>query len=498
VSHLHHKVSALIDGELSPNARTRALAHARGCAQCRQEIAETLEVKRRVNRLAPVEVSADLVDVVGSITVPPQPVPTGSRPTLLSRVFAGAGSLSAVVIALAYVVGAPQTSEAKPVNPPVEEFAAEFADGAGQMPLADPGVGVLDADRVSGDIRSPLAISPGTGASTRTGPTSGSNVALGAPAVWESGDDHAAVVELGRALDAPAQVGYVGALVIQSFVRGRVDSTRLVVQHVPEQGTEFYLLRHNGRVRSATFVADPAGAKNRSDMESLEALDSAYDLGFDGQQAVDGRMATVVTASLHGQVSARFWIDVATGVLLQRELYADGQLVRRSTFTIFHRTRHGFIPHLSPEPPSPPTTAVSMSFAPALNDKGWACPERLNAHFQLAFLNQVEADGAVMRVEYTDGLSRLSVFEERGSLDASSLAGFRSVTYGGHLVYVKPGLPMLAVWESDGTVFTAVTDAPQQMVGNLISRLPHVNEAPAPGVTSRIGHGLSRLASALS
>jgi hypothetical protein len=103
-----------------------------------------------------------------------------------------------------------------------------------------------------------------------------------------------------------------------------------------------------------------------------------------------------------------------------------------------------------------------------------------------------------MRVEYTDGLSRLSVFEERGSLDSSSLAGFRSVMYGGHLVYIKPGLPMVAVWESEGTVFTAVTDAPQQMAGNLISRLPHVDETPAPGVTSRIGHGLTRLASALS
>jgi len=44
VSHLHHKVSALIDGELSANARTRALAHARTCAQCRREIAETLDI----------------------------------------------------------------------------------------------------------------------------------------------------------------------------------------------------------------------------------------------------------------------------------------------------------------------------------------------------------------------------------------------------------------------------------------------------------------------
>jgi anti-sigma factor RsiW len=100
VSHLHHKVSALIDGELSLHARARALSHARGCPQCRQEIAETLEVKQRVTELAPAEVSADLLDVLAS-AVPPRVVPCpAGGPPLLRRVFVGVGSMSAVVIAL--------------------------------------------------------------------------------------------------------------------------------------------------------------------------------------------------------------------------------------------------------------------------------------------------------------------------------------------------------------------------------------------------------------
>jgi putative zinc finger protein len=499
VSHLHHKVSALIDGELSPNARTRALAHARSCSQCRQEIAETLEVKRRVNRLAAVAVSADLFDVVGSITLPPEPMTTGPRSPVVRRVFAGVGALSAVVIAVAYVVGAPQASQAKPVNPPVEEFAAEFAESTGQQPLSDPAVGVLDADRLSGDISRPLAIPSRTRPPAGAGPATGSAVPVGAPVpAQDRGDTMAAVRQLGRALGAPARVGYVGALVIQSFVRGQVESARVAVRHVPGQGTQFDVLKANGGVRSASFVADSADAPDAAHLDSLDALGSAYDLSLDGRQSVDGRLATVVTASQQGQVRARFWIDVATGVLLQRDLYTEGRLVRRSTLTTFHPTRHAFMLHLSPELPAPPTTPVSMTVATALNDKGWACPQHLGDHFQLSLLNQVDAGGGVMRAEYTDGLSRMSVFEERGSLDTSALHDFRSVVLGGHQVYVKASLPMVAVWESAGTVFTAVTDAPQQMVGSLISRLPHVPEPPDAGVTSRIGHGLSRLASALT
>ena len=116
VSHLHHKVSALIDGELSPHARSRALpmpAPARSAAGDR----ETLEVKRRVTKLAPVEVSDDLLEVVVVDHSPAAaaPAPT-SRPARLRRVVVGAGSMSAVVIVLAYVVG--RGSRGKPGEAP--------------------------------------------------------------------------------------------------------------------------------------------------------------------------------------------------------------------------------------------------------------------------------------------------------------------------------------------------------------------------------------------
>lgn len=498
MSHLHHKVSALIDGELSPNARTRALAHARGCAQCRQEIAETLEVKRRVNKMAPVEASADLLDVVGSITMPPlaAPAPSGQR-TLLRRAVAGAGSLSAVVIALAYVVGAPQASQAKVVSPPVEEFAAEFADSTGLAPLSDPAVGGLDADPASSatPVTSPVDTKISTWSSAVGGLARDGGRAV---STWQTGDDPSAVVELARALEAPEQLGYVGVLVIRSVSLGDTASFRVEVQHVPGQGTRFDVLRQNGDVRGESFITEPRVAAHEPAGDPLDKLASAYDLYVEGRQEIGGRAATVVSASQHDQVTARFWIDVRTGLLLQRALYVDGQLVRWSGYSSIDVNRHGFMPHLPPELATPQTTALSKAAAPALNDLGWTCPQWLTQRFRLSLLHQVDTDGGVMRADYTDGLSNISVFEERGSLDTSSLGDFHGVMVGGNLVYVKAGLPMLAVWESGGTVFTVVTDAPRPMADALISRLPHRAAEGETGLASRVGHGLSRLVSAVS
>ena len=60
MSHLHHKVSALIDGELQGSARRRALAHVRSCADCRREVEQTCALKQRLLGLPPAEPSADL------------------------------------------------------------------------------------------------------------------------------------------------------------------------------------------------------------------------------------------------------------------------------------------------------------------------------------------------------------------------------------------------------------------------------------------------------
>lgn len=59
--HLHDRVTALVDGELSPGARSRALGHLRHCEPCRAAV-DAERATRQVMAQAPaVEPSSDLV-----------------------------------------------------------------------------------------------------------------------------------------------------------------------------------------------------------------------------------------------------------------------------------------------------------------------------------------------------------------------------------------------------------------------------------------------------
>lgn len=498
MTHLHQKISALIDGELSPGARMRALAHARSCQQCRREIVETLEVKQRVTRLAPIEVSADLVHVVSSLTRPMAVTGRATRFMRVRRVVVGIGSVSAAVVALAYVVGAPQATQARLVSPPVEEFAAEFADSTGLAPLSDPAVGGLGAELGPGDFRiassvarlpQELPLASGGPTKSRRAPESTST---------EAPDESAAVAWLRRAVAAPGRVGFEGARVISSFSTAGVESFRLQVSHVPGQGTRFDVLSEDGQIGAESFVDETGTPADGLREDPVELLSTAYDLAVDGVGRVDGRRCTTISASRDGEVRARYWIDDATGLLLRRTLYVERRLVRWSGYTSIEMRPDGFMEHLPPELHASAYSALSTSVAAALDDKGWTCPAWLTDHYHLSLLHQVDGRAGVVHAAYTDGVSTISVFEERGSLDSSSLSGFSEIQVGGHPIYVKSGLPMTAVWESHGIVFTAVTDAPAQLAERLVASLPHDDTEHSGGVTTRIGTGLSRLASALT
>jgi anti-sigma factor RsiW len=51
MSHLGDRISALVDGELSPAERDRAHAHLAGCAACRAEANQLRALKKRMRGL---------------------------------------------------------------------------------------------------------------------------------------------------------------------------------------------------------------------------------------------------------------------------------------------------------------------------------------------------------------------------------------------------------------------------------------------------------------
>ncbi len=487
MSHLHHKISALVDGELHGSARRRAVDHTRHCADCRHELEATLALKRRMAGLSATEPPPDLFASLDGLPRRRLGECSTSAPhraklaPVVRKVLVGAGSLSVVVLSLAYVVGAPGETPAERVTPPVDEYTAEFAGDTGLAPLADPAVGALP-----GDIRPVAQVVSQGGAET---------VPTSSPISLSTGDDLDAVHALERAVSAPDRVAYEGIRQVQTFDTQPAATLRLEVQHVPGQGTSFDVANGSWHDSTATFVAQREAAAPASlSSAPLDLLLDAYDLSVVSSATILGRSATVIAASRDGVASAEFWVDDQTGLLLRRETYDAGRITRSSGFTELRVTRGAFLRHLPPELEVPPATTLAMTSAPVLNDDGWTCPGALKADFTLTRLDSLQTAGDVMRASYSDGLSSLSLFEQRGRLDASALNGFTPTTMGADEVFVRYGLPTVAVWESADTVYTVVTDASHAVSTTVISGLPHPSPVTS-GMSERLVSGLRRIGS---
>jgi len=94
-------------------------------------------------------------------------------------------------------------------------------------------------------------------------------------------------------------------------------------------------------------------------------------------------------------------------------------------------------------------------------------------------------------LDYSDGLSLVSVFLQRGHLK-SRQAGWWRTTLGGSPVYADDSAGQTFVWPAQGFVYTLVAAAPPQTVARVVAALPHNG---SPGLLGRVGHGLHRLLS---
>lgn len=494
MSHLHHKASALVDGELTGAARNRAINHLRGCDACRHEVEQTLILKHRVSGLGAVQPSVDMFVRLGALPHYESAARPRRRLAIARRFGVGVGSMSVAVLTLAYVVGGAEPPQVTTVSPPVDDFAAEFAAETGAAPLSDPAVEAMNATAIAysvsaatpspaavRSVESPAALLPQTGWAPEVGPA----------------DDLAAVDALEAAMTAPQRVAYRGDRVVIDMTGDTASMVRVEVEHVPGQGTSFDVTDSTDEA-TATFVAQGEAASARGFAGGqLQLLVSAYDLTVSGTTVVAGRAATVISVRRGQELVARFFVDNATGLMVRREIYDSGQLVRSSAFESLRTSARGFLSHLPPELITPAATAVSTRMAPILHDDGYACPSMLSDAFALTTLDRVDSSGDVIHAVYSDGLSSASVFEQRGQLSTDGLRGFRPVDIDGTQVAVREGLPTVAVWDSDGTVYTLVTDAPLSTSAALIADLPH-RQPHREATSNRLVRGFETLGSFLS
>jgi len=485
MSHLHQKLSALVDGELKGAARQRAIKHLRRCAACRHELDETLALKARLSGLPDFDPSPDLFVTLGGVSSGPLASErVRPRTAVARRLLIGAGSVSVVVLSIAYVVGAPEEPTTTKVAPPVDTLQAEFGGAAGDDLLSDAVVsGIRSDESAPRPAQEPAPKSDATDAPLKL------EVASVLPLI-AAGDDHRALKALKRTVRATRQFSFAGIRKVEAFDRDQPASQTLEVAHVPGQGTAVEVQQ----TQEAAFLPDDESADLR-----LDALVASYDVAVLEPSHVVGRPATVLGVGRDGQLVAKVWIDDATGLMLKRQLFDAGRLVRSSEYTSLQIRRGDdmFLNHLEPELVPPDSNRLDTDDAQRLSDAGWACPSSLGHGFQLTGLMQVDAGEEVMHAEYTDGLSSVSVFSERGSLDPSELAGFSVEHSHSEPVYVRSGLPAMVVWESDSTVYAVVSDAPLDTVSRVVDALPHEAQAE-PGIGGRVGTGLDRMAGFLT
>jgi sigma-E factor negative regulatory protein RseB len=244
-------------------------------------------------------------------------------------------------------------------------------------------------------------------------------------------------------------------------------------------------------VAPASYLGDQAliGSVMLGMSQRLAALLSAnYQVAAAGWGKVAGRQARVVTARHDGRLAARIWLDKATTLPLRRETYdGHGHVVSVASFMAL-TLGAGVAAALAGTVPRQWVTARPAR----LRAEGWPLPGPLPDDLVLLSAREGNtATGPAVDLDYSDGLSLVSVFLQRGHLMYRP-PGWWRMTLDGSPVYADDSDGQTFVWPAQGFVYTLVAAAPPQTVAQVIAALPHDG---SPGVLARLGHGLHRLAS---
>jgi sigma-E factor negative regulatory protein RseB len=281
-----------------------------------------------------------------------------------------------------------------------------------------------------------------------------------------------------------------------------VDGTVTVVSQVWHQGGGLTLIRtSSGATPVVSYDAgdrSPAGVFGVTGAQ-ITLLGKHYVAAYRGAGTASGMTARIVDVyRFDGSLAARFWLDSRTLVPLRREDFDPaGKLVSDEVFT---QVRFGPLTEhptaattQAPAPASSSATAWVGAGSPvtvvaSLAKRGVRVPGTVLVGLPLyAAAWSGSGAGQVTDLEYSDGLSVISLFVQRGTL-AASMAGWEPLRLDGIRVYVSGHS---VTWAGRGEVYTMIADAPPQTVAEAVAALPGGGQ---PGLVDRLGRGFDRLA----
>ena len=238
------------------------------------------------------------------------------------------------------------------------------------------------------------------------------------------------------------------------------------------------------------------------DERLLGVLSASYHLRVGPATRCLGRPADVVEAWRPGATTptGRFWLDRASGLILRREVYDPrGTLLRSAAYASFDLAAGS-----APARPAPLPLAMSsdglsgLAASVGVGAGRWAVPRTLPGHLRLFDVTVTQPDGVrVLHLAYTDGLSRLSLFAQPGRLGERAPDGFVHQPLAGADTWVLASSPERVVWNGGGNVWTLLSDAPTEVIRQVVGALPR-EQPPDRGAWARLVRGLSRVGSWLN
>jgi len=253
-------------------------------------------------------------------------------------------------------------------------------------------------------------------------------------------------------------------------------------------------------------IAGPAAPQARSGLDTtpgpsvsldisaqqLTLMQEGYVLSYTGLGSADGRIAEVVAVRRpNGTLAARYWLDRGTKLPLRRQLFDDqARLVSDISFAEL-RIGPGSLTGMPAASTQPWPRQLEMQGISALRAQGWPLPGELPGRMVLLTASETATSaGKVVGLSYSDGLSVISLFVQRGELP-SQLTGWQRIAIAGHVAYAVDPDDQTIAWSANGYVFTLLADAPTSTVDRAIAALPHGSDM---SFWDRLGRGFRRLA----
>lgn len=306
------------------------------------------------------------------------------------------------------------------------------------------------------------------------------------------------------------------ALLEQAYSRSRIDtyhgvelvmvgnqSHQVRVSHVP--GHTYLFSDGSTQAYESSDTALAGSSVDPLSKDPLALLKAHFRLTVMGTDTIMGRAAVVISAvTVSGTTVAQFWVDKASTLLVRRDTYDSmGNVYTRVSYTELDVNKADpELSSLTSTPLRPDGTTENAASLARLRGRGWWAGSQLPGGLSLFDAREVTTGGAtVLHLSYSDGISSVSVFEQRGRLAGGALpTGWRTVSLAdGRVVLQADGVPVRAAWQADGLVVAVIADVPPAAVPAVVAALPYgAMGSEKRSVVARVHRGLGRIAAALN